>query len=272
MSFRAVAILATYNERRFIRACLENLFKQGLEVYLLDNESTDGTVDIAREYLGQGLIEIERFPRPSGSYHWAPILHRKEELANEIAADWFMHVDADEIRLPPNGSGRLIDAFRVADEAGYNAVNFIEFAFVPTLEAADHDHPDFQETMRSYYCFIPSFPHRLNAWKKQQQRVDLAGLAGHRVAFEGLRMFPESFPMRHYLFLSIPHIVEKYIRRRYHPDEVRKGWHKKRVALTRDDVKLLPRSRFLTYVDDSQLDASEPLCKHPIFAGSTDES
>ncbi|QKK01485.1 MAG: glycosyltransferase [Pseudomonadota bacterium] len=268
MGFRAVALLAVHNERRFIRACLEHLIGQGLEVYLLDNESTDSTVDLARDYLGRGLIEVERFPRPSGAYHWGSILKRKEELAESLDADWFMHVDADEIRLPPAGVPRLIDAFRQADAAGYNAVNFIEFSFVPTCEAPDHDHPDFQRTMRSYYCFLPSFPHRLNAWKKQPARVDLAGLAGHQVAFEGLRMYPQSFPMRHYLFLSVPHVIEKYIRRRYHPDEVRKGWHKSRMALSEADVRLLSASECRTYVGDDQLDDSAPRRRHPLFTQS----
>ena len=31
---------------------------------------------------------------------------------------------------------------------GYNAVDFLEFTFVPTREHPDHDHPRYQETMR----------------------------------------------------------------------------------------------------------------------------
>ena len=34
-----------------------------------------------------------------------------------------------------------------------------------------------------YYPFLPSFPHRLNAWKKQPLKVDLASSGGHRVDF-----------------------------------------------------------------------------------------
>ncbi len=60
---RIIAILASYNERRFIRACLEHYLQQDIEVYLLDNDSTDETIDIASEYLGRNLIQIERTPR-----------------------------------------------------------------------------------------------------------------------------------------------------------------------------------------------------------------
>jgi hypothetical protein len=42
---RVVAILAAYNEERFIAGCLEHLIEQGVDAYLIDNESTDRTVD-----------------------------------------------------------------------------------------------------------------------------------------------------------------------------------------------------------------------------------
>ncbi len=40
-------------------------------------------------------------PRAEGVYNWRSILERKEQLATVLEADWLMHVDADEIRLPP---------------------------------------------------------------------------------------------------------------------------------------------------------------------------
>ena len=120
---RAVALLATHNEERFIAGCIEHLLRHGVEVYLVDNESTDATVEIASRYRGRGLIEIESFPR-RGQYIWRPLLQRKEELAATLDADWFMHVDADEIRLPARGGLTLAEALERADGDGYNAVNF----------------------------------------------------------------------------------------------------------------------------------------------------
>ena len=94
---RIVALLTTFNEERFIAACLENFSRQGVEVYLCDNSSTDRTVEIAQQYLDKGLIGIETYPR-ADMYSWRPLLQRKEELAATLEADWFMHVDADEMR------------------------------------------------------------------------------------------------------------------------------------------------------------------------------
>ena len=255
---RIVAILATYNEERFISACLENLFRQGVEVYLCDNESTDGTVAIAESYRGQGLVGVETLPR-WGMYSWQPILERKEHLAATLEADWFMHVDADEIRLPPRSDCTLAQAFAEVEEQGYNAVNFIEYTFLPTRESPEHDHPNFQKTMRWYYPFLPTFPHRLNAWKRQSVPVELAWSGGHQVRFSGLRMFPQSFKMRHYLFLSVANAIRKYINRNYDPKEVEeKGWSRWRAALKPEMIELPAQSELRTYVSDEYLDASNP--------------
>src|SRR5207253_1721087 len=141
---RAVALLATYNEERFVGGCLKHLIGQGLDVYLLDNDSTDGTVGIAEQHLGRGLIAIERLSRSDGVFSLRAQLERKQELAATLAADWLLHLDADEIRLPPPGFATLAEAFADADRLGYNAINFLEFTFVPTREAPAHDHPQFQ--------------------------------------------------------------------------------------------------------------------------------
>ena len=61
---RVVAILATYNEERFIAPCLENLFRQGIQAYLIDNDSRDQTVAIARRYLGRGRAAYVEKPLP----------------------------------------------------------------------------------------------------------------------------------------------------------------------------------------------------------------
>jgi len=261
---RVIAILATYNEERFIAGCLEHLFRQGVEAYLIDNCSTDQTIGIASQYLDQGLVGIETFPR-AGVFSWRPILERKEQLAATLDADWFLQVDPDEIRLPPRSDLALAQALAQVDSQGYNAVNFLEFTFIPTQEAPDHDHPNFQLTMRWYYPFLPTFPHRLNAWKRQPGPVELTWSGGHQVRFPGLRMSPESFRMRHYLFLSVPHAIRKYVERRYNPREMETGWHHSRVKLRSEMIKLPTQAELRPYLSDDQLDTSNPRPQHYLF-------
>ena len=202
-------MLQTFNERRFIANCIEHLYDQGVSVYLIDNQSTDDTVAIAERYQGRGIVGIETLPK-SVSANIQGLYKRKEELAATIDADWLMHIDTDELHVSPDPRQSLADVFRVADEAGFNAVNFLEFTFVPTLEHPDHDHPDYERTMCWYYPYALEFPHRLNAWRKQDGPIDLMSSDGHVVSFPELRIFPRVQYMHHYLFLSIAHAREKY--------------------------------------------------------------
>ena len=261
---RVVAILATYNEERFIAPCLENLFRQGIQVYLIDNASTDGTVDIARRYLGRGLLGIENFPR-DGVYRWTSILQRKEQLAAALEADWFMHVDADEIFTSPRPGITLAEMLEEVEAQGYNAVNFVHLTFIPTVEAPEHDHPQFEETMRWYYPFIPTFPHLIRAWKRQPAPVELARSGGHLVNFPGRSLYPQTFPIRHYLFLSMSHAVRKYVYKRYDAAEVQNGWHGWRAILTPDMIKLPSQAELSAYISDDELDAANPRTRHCFF-------
>ena len=261
---RVVALLAAYNEERFIGGCLAHLVAQGVESYLIDHSSTDRTVEIAESYRGRGLIGIERVPRgqpPS----WREILERKEELARELDAEWFLHADPDEVRLPPRQGITLAEALAEVDHLGYNAVSFQEFTFVPWREEPDHDHPRFRETMRRYYPCLAQSPDQVKAWKRQE-RVDLVSTGGHHVRFPGLHLYPEPFPMRHYLFLSVEHAIRKYCLRGWDPAEVADGWHVRRAALRPEHITLLPERELRAYVADADLDASHPWTSHPLFA------
>jgi len=260
-SMRAVALIATYNEQRFIGGCLEHLFAHGIEAYLCDNASTDGTTDVAGRYLGSGLRGIEQIPR-HGVYRWRDILKRKESLAAEISADWFMHLDADEIPLPPRPGQKLIDALAEAEANDCNAFEFSELTFVPTREDPDHDHPEFRRTMRWYYPFAPRELHLVRAWKRQRGPVDLATTGGHTASFEGRRIAPERGRMCHYLFLSREHAVQKYVRRNYDPAEVDDGWHGWRATLTAEKIHLPSRSELKIAENDEDLDVSSPRTKH----------
>jgi glycosyltransferase involved in cell wall biosynthesis len=265
---RVLAILAAYNEERFIGGCLEHLFAQGVEAYLCDNQSTDRTVAIAERYLGAGLRGIEQIPR-DGIFRWRQILHRKEELASQLEADWFLHLDPDEILLGPRSGQTLAEALAEADADGYNAVDFSELAFVPTREAPDHDHPDFRRTMRWYYPFEPTPLHRVIAWKRQAQPIDLAGTGGHQACFSERRILPRRFRLLHYLFLSREHAISKYVTKIYDPREVQDGWHGWRATLTADAVRLPPQAALRTALTEDDLDPSSPRTTHWLHWGES---
>ncbi|MDB4285538.1 glycosyltransferase family 2 protein, partial [bacterium] len=125
---KIVAIMAVYNEERIIAASLEHWRTHGVKVLLVDNESTDRTLEIAEQYRGSCLLDIEFLPR-HGVFHLERILKCKEKLSESIDADWLLHVDADEFHQPFTPTQSLHDALVDVDAAGYNAVSFLEFTF-----------------------------------------------------------------------------------------------------------------------------------------------
>ena len=258
---RVVTILAAYNEQRFIGGCLDHLVNQGVEAYLIDNESTDRTVEIAERYLGRGLIGIETLPRVGGVHSWSRILRRKEEVAATLEADWFMHADPDEIRLPPRPNQTLAEAFAEVDAQGYNTINFVEFTFIPTRESPEHDHPRFMQTMKWYYPFMRRLPYRENAWKRQPEPVNLVSSGGHRVQFPELCQYPEPFRMKHYQFLSLEQARVKYLRnKRYDAAEkVGKSW---RGRLIVESMQLPSESELSHYTSDDDLSLATPRIHH----------
>jgi hypothetical protein len=254
---RLIALLTTFNEERFIAACLQHLIQQGAEVCLIDNESTDRTVTIAREFLGRGLIDIQTMPR-AGVFDLTAILAHKEWLAATLEADWFLNVDADEFHMSPRAGQSLVDAFAEVGALGDNVINFIEFAFVPTQEAPDHDHPDFQRTMHWYYLHQPDYPFLMRAWKKQPTPVGLVPSGGHKLQFPGLRLHPQPFFVRHYLCLSASYAARKYVGRKFRPEELRAGWHGWRARVGAESIQLPKQSDLSRYNDDGRFDISRP--------------
>lgn len=261
---RVVAVLAARNEERFIGQCLENLIGQGVQVYVCDNESTDDTAVIAERHLGKGVLGVERLAF-DGTYRWEQILQRKEVLFRELDADWVMHVDADEIHLPPVGWATIPEALAEAGRQDYDAVEFDEFTFVPTQESPDHDHDDFTSTLRTYYPFRPRSPHCVRAYRRQAGPIEIAWSGGHMVRFpHEARLFPQPFRMKHYLFLSHEQAARKYAARQYSAAEVDDlGWHGWRPLLRAGDICLPSAADGLrTTITDDDLDPSHPWTQH----------
>ena len=232
--FRVVAIIAAYNEGDIISAVIGHLVKNGIDVYLMDNHSTDDTVDQAKPWLGRGLMQIESFPSdaPSdsplrGRFDWTAILSRKQELAREIRADWFIHHDADEIREGPWPGVNLKDAIQWVDTLEYNCIDFRTFNFPPVDNGFTQGNDP-----RTYFNLsepVEEFDKlQLKCWKATGTPVSLCYSGGHDAEFPGRRIFPIPFLLRHYPIRSQTHGVKKVFsdrKPRFIEREHSQGWH-----------------------------------------------
>ncbi len=79
--------LATYNEGANLFACLQSIKDLADEIVIVDGQSTDDTVSIAKKF--HARIET----RPN-----LPNFHINKKLANELATgEWILQMDADEV-------------------------------------------------------------------------------------------------------------------------------------------------------------------------------
>jgi glycosyltransferase involved in cell wall biosynthesis len=226
--------MPAYNEQDVIYHAIEALVSEGVDVYLIDHASTDGTADAARPWLGRGLVHIERFPEEAGYAErnqremvWRDILRRVQEVSGERGADWYLFVNADEFREAPWPGVTLAEGLREVDELGYNAVNFELFDF----RAIDDSFVDGEDVRYFLRHYEP--PGRYNllqvkAWKRQEQPVDIVTHGGHDLLFAGKCVFPVPFILRHYPIRSSAHGRRKVLGERlprFAAEERAGGWH-----------------------------------------------
>jgi hypothetical protein len=233
---RIVAILPAYNEVDVIGSVIRDYIEDGVEVYLIDNCSTDGTAELASQWLGHGLIHIERFPDDVGGsararkeYMWGEILRRNELLAAQLGADWYIRADADEFREGPWPELSHAESIALVDALGYTAVQSQVLEFRPT----DDSFPAGGDPRQHLHHYEPcdlSNSLCVKAWRQPPAgvHVDIAKTGGHEAGFPGRRVFPIHFISRHYPIRSSEHARRKIFNERlnrYPKEERERGWH-----------------------------------------------
>jgi glycosyltransferase involved in cell wall biosynthesis len=234
---RALAVVCARNEAIHIRRCLEHLIGSGLEAYLIDNESTDGTREIASEFFGRGLIAIERLPW-TGEFSLSEQMRAKQRVYAASDHDWIVHADAVEWLVSPIEGQSLLEGLAAADAAAYTCVNFHEIVFVP-LPGENFYADDYAARMSTYYFFQPNYPRLNRAWKRRA-KLDIWKSDGHVLEGEGLKLSPLDFILRHYIVLSEAHARAKYVGRRFSDEDCAKGWHGNRLTITSERLRVKP--------------------------------
>lgn len=261
MTVSVVAIVCVRNEEIHMLRCLTHLIEAGIEVYLIDNGSTDGSRAIAEQFRGRGLIGIEDLPW-QGVSCFAEIYRLKQKITERLRHDWIIHSDADEWLCSSVPGQSLMEGIQVADTEGYTYINFHEIVFVP-LELEDFYVHDYFRRMKTYYFFQPSYPRLNRAWKRSANLNNVRS-GGHRLVGTELRKFPIDFFLRHYMVLSVEHARAKYLNREFAAEDLSMNWHATRRMIRPDKlvVKNSPGLRHMTDPVVSVFDLSAPVRKH----------
>lgn len=142
-------LIPVYNAERYLRRCLDSITKQvngddGVEIIIVNDGSTDGSLDIIKEYAG-------RYP----CVRWTSRENRgigptRNELIDEAQGEYFWFVDADDFIsdhalstvLPLLRAGKydmLMFAFNWVSTDGHVEVKHCHGEYASGLEMADHD-------------------------------------------------------------------------------------------------------------------------------------
>jgi len=262
------AIICVRQDHQYLENCLSHLISNGVDYALIDNGIGDeGRALLAKPSIRRHLIHYAELPYRD-RFELKAQLDKKEEVVDAIKTDWCVHLDVDEIMHSYRESETLERAIARLDAAGWTVIDFNEFVFLPVLHDYEMGIAGVQP-MRHYYLFEPTTPRLMRARKKSSGLSTVPsdgnmGAGGHVLFGDGLKLAPESFALRHYIFRNQDHAFEKYAGRRFSEAEVQCGWHINRIGVDRAAFTLPPPHRLLALEDprSRSLDRSKPETTH----------
>ena len=116
---RVTVIIANWNGKRYLGACLESLRRQaftGVEVILVDNGSTDGSVELAREHLRD--INVIALPENLG-------FSRAINVGIERARGEYIAMLNNDAEADPKWLGELVAGLEANPEVGFCASKMV---------------------------------------------------------------------------------------------------------------------------------------------------
>jgi len=263
MSITCVAILCVRNEALHIQRAVTSFVDQGIDVVIIDHESTDNTVKLCERFKAAGVLSIEHMPW-TGTFDLAEQLKMKQRISETLNHDWIIHADADEWLQSPIQGETLLEGINRISDSGFNVINFEEFVFLPYREQeleANYDY--YQKRILTYYFFAPGKSRLMRAWSRSSNLQNIES-GGHKLSGAEINVAPESFILKHYLVMSYEHAIKKYVGRKFSERELQMGMHKKRAALNEQKLQL-PQIESLSVIsrwDSVELDRTGPKKSH----------
>lgn len=252
--FRVLAVIHFYNEADILEKTIQYLLKQGIDLYLLDNWSDDTGYEIAKRYreMYPEQIYLEQFPLTGKSNDFVLYdqMEKTEQISKEMDYDWFIHYDADEMRVSPWENITLREAIYWIDRQGYNCIENTVIDF--RLTAQDADNIFMKDTFFDFRHEDKMLNH-LKTWKKAQ-KVDLKTTAGHCVHIENPKVYPLKFLNRHYPLRSLEQAEKKVFRDRlprFQKEHKKRGWHGHYNEFEKAEDFIFDSSELLYWREDS---------------------
>lgn len=254
---KITAIVAIRNGAFYFPLLCQHARQNGFSLAVIDNDSEDNLQELIKQ--NSDVIETSEILRYEGKFDLVKQLETKSSLMQSLDADWIIHLDVDELLFSDNQDETLLSALSRVHDAGFNAVNFDEFVFLPMQRFKQYNSSNY-DTMDWYYFFEPKPNRLIRAFHNTLKTEVLSG--GHNVEGD-LKLYPTSMTMRHYMFENRKHAQTKYRLRIYSDQDLSKKFHRNRTLLQNKKLSLpMKKHLFRAQKDEWALDKSLPKIKH----------
>ena len=256
-NFKVLSIVHFYNELDVLKKTTEYLLAEGIDVYLVDNWSTDGSYEMAESLAKKnpGRVYVDRFPAlcQSNYFDWHSQLEYTEEISKKLDYNWFIHYDADEMRVSPWKDKSLRDAIYYIDCLGYNLIDNTVIDFRITDENSDSI---FMKDVWFEFGNKPGHFKQVKTWKKTDE-IDIKTSGGHIAVIDNPRIFPLKILNRHYPLRSKVQAEKKVFhdrKPRFVKEQKERGWHSQYNCIKKDTDFIYDKNQLYKWTENMEND------------------
>lgn len=221
----ACGILFCYNEEHILQETLKHYVSQGIDLVIIDNNSTDSSPDIINSFRNKngsypGRIQDVVNVKTDG-YEWRKILRFACEYMHEKLShyEWIFLIDADAFYYSPVKNISLMEFMTFAKSQGCNIINGTVHEFYPT-EKDNLSIASPIERMK-YYRILPEIiEHKIFLY---HPTIDFHTYYGHICLRDNPIVFFVGFLYCHYPWISYEHGLKKIFGQRmprYHAERM----------------------------------------------------
>jgi radical SAM protein with 4Fe4S-binding SPASM domain len=258
----ACGFLFCYNEEQILRESLLHYLNEGVDLVVVDNQSSDGSMEIVDSLRDDGI------PRPgrirdviqvkTEGYEWRKILSEACRYMHLRLSsyDWILLIDADSFYRSPVRGLSLLEFLDVMGQRGYNILEGKLCEFYPT----DRDNASIVSPLdRLRYCEIHQ-PYPQEKIFRYHPGVDFYSHFGHVCLREDRRVGCVPFLYLHYKWVSYEHGARKlfkdrmprFVERRQHS-----RFHPQYLGLLPLESDLIKRADSLTLFREEEMSLSK---------------
>lgn len=261
---RACGILFCYNEEHILKENIKHYLKQGIDLVIIDNYSTDSSMDIVKvfqdspeQYPGK-IRDVIRLK--TRGYEWQKILKFACDYMHKNLNhyEWILPIDSDAFFCSPVKDMSLLEFMDMVKKHGYNVIDGKLYEFYPT----EKDNPKITSPIEriKYYKVLDQGVHFIVKHHRiflYHPSINFYSSSGHRCLRENRRVFDRvKFIYKHYPWVNYEQGLKKVFRDRkprYVEREKHPTWHGKWMGMLPIKKDLIKDPRELQYYKEEEV-------------------